>query len=205
VTHGSRALLALAEPFVALFIRFPTPGEAKTRLIPAFGAQGAARLHRQLVERTVATVRATGLQLELWTTGAEASAFRHWLGADIAVVEQGAGDLGERMARAAARAPVILLGADVPDLAPADLTAAVSALHSVPVALGPAEDGGYYLLALADPCPFLFTGIKWGSASVLQSTLDRLSRHGQRFSLLRTLADLDRPEDLVRWPWLHPC
>lgn len=195
----------MAEPFVALFIRFPTPGAAKTRLIPALGADGAARLHRRLVERTVATVRASGLRLELWTTGADPSAFAHWLGSDLAVFEQGAGDLGERMARAAGRAPVILLGADVPDLVPADLTAAAESLHSVPVALGPAEDGGYYLLALAAPCPFLFTGMTWGSATVLQTTLDRLSRRGQPYSLLRTLADLDRPEDLARWPWLQPC
>lgn len=195
----------VTDPFVAVFARFPTPGEVKTRLIPVLGAHAAARLHRHLVERTVATVRLAGLRLELWTTGADASAFREWLGDEITVVKQGGGGLGERMGRAAERAPVILLGADIPDLAPAHLRAAADALHESPVAIGPAEDGGYYLLALTQPYPFLFTDMPWGTETVLGQTTERLARHGVPFHCLDTLADLDRPEDLCHWSWLQAC
>ena len=195
----------LPDPFVALFARYPTPGEVKTRLIPATGAEGAARLHRQLVERTLAIVEAAGLCCELWSTGADPDAFRQWLGPGLAVVEQGSGDLGVRMARAAERAPVILLGADLPDLAPEHLQAAIAAMRMAPVAVGPAEDGGYYLLALERSFPFLFTRMPWGTGEVLRLTEERLNERGLAYRLLERLADLDRPEDLKRWPWLSAC
>ena len=183
---------------VALFTRWPRPGEAKTRLIPALGSDGAAALHKRLTERMVATVRAAGLPLEVRTTGAEAQAFRGWLG-DVAVVDQGEGDLGARLARAAAATPVLLLGADVPDVTPALLREAAAALAAHPLVIGPAEDGGYWLLGLAAPMPQLFEGVAWGTETVLAETLARSPVPPLR---LPVLADLDRPEDLARWPGL---
>jgi hypothetical protein len=183
---------------VALFTRWPEPGKAKTRLIPALGAQGAADLHRRLTERTVATVRAAGLTLEIRATGADPQAFRDWLGvADV--VDQGAGDLGERQARAAQDLPVLLLGADIPGLAPGHLTAAAAALADHLAVIGPASDGGYWLLGLAVPMPALFRDTAWGTATVLATTLARLPAGTPR---LETLDDLDTPDDLKRWPGL---
>ena len=187
-------------PTVALFAKYPRPGAVKTRLIPALGEEGAARLHRLLVERTLATIRASGLPCVLYTSGAPLARFAAWLGDAVPLAEQGEGDLGARLARVPA--PAILLGADIPDLAPEHLLAAAAALAEAPVAIGPAEDGGYYLMALREPLPFLFTGMDWGTASVRAETLRRLAARGMAWRELAMLADCDRPEDLALWPEL---
>ncbi|MES2699793.1 MAG: TIGR04282 family arsenosugar biosynthesis glycosyltransferase [Pseudomonadota bacterium] len=187
-------------PTIALFARFPSPGAAKTRLIPALGADGAARLHRLLVERTVATIRASGLPFAVHVTGAPLADFANWLGADVNLVEQGEGDLGARLARVSA--PAILLGADVPGLCAFHLTSAAQAVTKGKVVVGPALDGGYYLLGYDKPAPFLFNDMPWGTSSVLEVTLNRLSVHGISPALLEPLDDCDRPEDLARWPEL---
>lgn len=181
---------------MSLFTRWPEAGKAKTRLIPALGPQGAADLHKRLTERTVATVRAAGLALEIRSTGAAPAAFRDWLGVDT-VVDQGEGDLGDRLARTAQTLPVLLLGADIPGLLPRHLTAAAAALTTAPAVIGPAADGGYWLLGLAVPMPELFTDVEWGTDTVLATTLARLPPATPR---LETLSDLDTPEDLARWP-----
>ena len=181
---------------MSLFTRWPTPGQAKTRLIPALGPQGAADLHRRLTERTVATVRAAGLALEIRCTGADPARFRDWRGVE-AVVDQGEGDLGARLARTAQTLPVLLLGADIPGLQPQHLAAAAAALATAPAVIGPAADGGYWLLGLAVPMPQLFTDIEWGTGSVLAATLAKLPPGTPR---LDTLSDLDTPEDLAHWP-----
>ena len=188
-------------PTVHLFARFPSPGVAKTRLIPRIGADGAAIVHRTLVERTVATVAAAGLPLVVQTTGAPAAQFSDWLG-DVRLAEQGEGDLGERLARVPA--PAILLGADIPGLTPAHLLAAAEALHDRSVAIGPASDGGYYLLAYREPVPFLFDDMPWGTDAVCGETRRRLEARGLNAHVLSTLDDCDRPEDLDRWPDLLP-
>ena len=181
---------------VALFTRWPEPGRAKTRLIPALGAAGAAALHRRLTERAVATVLASGLTCELRSTGAPPADFTTWLG--VAAVDQGDGDLGARLARAAIDLPVLLVGADIPDLTPSHLHRAAAALETVSAVIGPAEDGGYWLLGLAAPAD-VFADIDWGTDTVFAATRARLPADTV---VLDTLADLDRPADLARWPEL---
>ncbi len=180
---------------IAVFTRFPTPGAAKTRLIPAIGAGAAAALHRRLVERTLAVVRASGLDFALHVTGADAPAFTGWLGA-LAVVPQGGGDLGARLARAPA--PTLLIGTDCPDLTAPHLRDAADIVNSGTPCIGPAEDGGYWLLGLPMPRPELFIDMPWGTNSVFAATHARLPEA----VILPVLADLDRPEDLARWPGL---
>lgn len=187
-------------PTVALFARYPRAGEAKTRLIPALGVDGAAALHRRLVERTLGVIRASGLPFAVWTTGADEGEFRDWLGDAMALTAQGEGDLGARLAQVPA--PAILLGADVPDLSPAHLRDAAGALQEVPVVIGPAQDGGYYLLGFTQPVPFLWPDMAWGTDRVLRETEARLRRAGVAYRLLEPLSDCDRPEDLARWPEL---
>lgn len=184
---------------VVLFTRWPEPGHAKTRLIPALGADGAAALHRRLTERAVAACRASELAVEVRTTGAPVADFTSWLGADLRYVDQGDGDLGARLARAATVTPVLLVGADIPDLSAAHLRRAAAALAEAAVAIGPAEDGGYWLLGLTIPMPTLFEGIAWGTSTVFAETAAKLAEPPV---ILETLADLDRPEDLAQWPGL---
>jgi rSAM/selenodomain-associated transferase 1 len=194
--------IGMTELRLVLFTRFPTPGQAKTRLIPALGAEGAAALHRRLTERTLVAMYAARLPIELLVTGAPIMDFHAWLGETLVIKDQGEGDLGARLARAAEAAPVILLGADAPDLSPAHLLAAAEAVRRGEVAIGPAEDGGYWLLGLPIPAPFLFDTMPWSTDALLAATLERLLAHGIVPILLDCLADLDRPEDLARWPEL---
>ena len=187
-------------PTIALFAKFPRAGEVKTRLIPGVGAEAAAGIHRALVERTIATVRRSGLPLALYISGASQADFARWLGDDIALREQGEGDLGARLARVAA--PAILLGADIPDLTAEHLRDAARALEDVPVVIGPAQDGGYYLLGFNQKVPFLFDDMAWGTDAVRAETQRRLEERGIAWCELDPLADCDRPEDLARWPEL---
>lgn len=145
-------------------------------------------------------MRATGLPMEIRVTGAGAHAFLDWLGWDLNVVDQGEGDLGARLARATSRTPAILLGADTPALTAAHLDALARALASNPVAVGPAQDGGYWALGVAVPMPFLFEDMPWSTDQVCAITLARLTERGFGAAILDTLSDLDRPEDLARFP-----
>ena len=190
----------MPSPRLVLFTRYPEPGCAKTRLIPALGPEGAAEVHRRLTERSVAAMRASGLPMELRVTGADPAVFAAWLGSDLAFESQGEGDLGERLTRASANAPVILLGADTPALTATHLTAAAAALKQSEAVIGPAEDGGYWLLGLSRPMPFLFADMPWSTDAVFALTHSRLAEAGIEPLQLATLADCDRPEDLARWP-----
>lgn len=186
---------------LVIFTRFPTPGAAKTRMIPLLGPEGAAALHRRLTERTVAVAREAGLPFVLRTTGGDAAAFRTWLG-DIATEDQGAGGLGERLLAAAAY-PVIFIGTDAPDLSVAHLQAARDAVAAGRCAIGAADDGGYWLLGLPFAVPRVFDGIAWSTETVFAETVARLEEAGQDPVRLPTLHDLDRPADLNRWPELR--
>jgi hypothetical protein len=191
-----------AAPRLVLFARYPTAGAAKTRLIPALGAGGAAAVHRQLTERTLAVLQATDLPVELHYTGAEEAAFRDWLGDGFALVPQAEGDLTDRLMAALRPAPVIFFGADTPDLADHHVMQAIEALDASAVVLGPADDGGYYLIGMKQPMPELLTDMPWSTDQVLSETMRRLAAQGVEPVLLETLHDCDRPEDLPRWPWL---
>lgn len=190
-------------PRVVLFTRYPEPGRAKTRLIPALGAEGAAKLHRLLTEHTVQAVQSSGLMLELRTTGAPVPAFEEWLGAG-SIVDQGEGNLGERLVRSGPPYPTLFIGSDAPDLTPALLLQAAHALDDASAVIGPAEDGGYWLLGLSRAVDGVFEGVEWGTSSVFGQTMERLTAAGIDPLLLPQLADCDRPEDLVRWPGLLP-
>jgi hypothetical protein len=121
---------------------------------------------------------------------------------DVACHEQRGEDLGARMRHAvdASSGPVILIGTDCPSLLPGDLIAALSALNEVDAVLGPAMDGGYYLLGLNRSAPPLFEAVAWGSDSVLATTRDRMAHLGWRWTELAARHDIDRPEDLAHLP-----
>lgn len=187
---------------LVIFTRYPEPGRAKTRLIPALGAEGAAALHRRLTEQTLATARASGLAIEVRTTGASHARFADWLGSDLSFVDQGEGDLGARMQRAVSPAPVLFIGSDLPDLSTEHLVEASHMLTTERVVLGPAEDGGYWALGLTQPAGTLFSDMPWSTDQVFRLTVARLAERDITPALLPTLADCDRPEDLARWPEL---
>ncbi|MCH2486240.1 MAG: TIGR04282 family arsenosugar biosynthesis glycosyltransferase [Erythrobacter sp.] len=188
----------MASPTLSIFARLPVPGRAKTRLIPAVGEEGAARIYARLLNHTVAQVRASGLPFELRVTGGEVAAFRDLYGDDVRVIEQGDGDLGARMARVPA--PALIVGSDCPAVTPELFRAAACELAEREVVIGPASDGGYYLIGLARPMPFLFEDMEWSTETVFAETLARLAARGIGPAVLPELDDIDTPDDLARWP-----
>jgi rSAM/selenodomain-associated transferase 1 len=185
-----------AEATICVFAKPPVPGEVKTRLAASLGMDCAARLARAFLDDTLDAVRALP-----WAQAALASTAE--VEADVPVLLQGEGDLGvriERVLRAALqRTPLAMaIGADAPALPARLLESARKALQEVDVAIGPAEDGGFYLLALRH-CPAgLLQGVSWSSGDTLHSTLKRLGVLGLRTKVLEPWFDVDRPEDLHR-------
>ena len=192
-----------------IFARYPTPGQAKTRLIPLLGPTGAALLHRQFVRITVDTCRRLrsrrSVVTELRFTGASHREMAGLFGHDLIYREQGPGDLGQRLRAAAAEAissgtcKVVLVGTDCPLLDADRLDQAFAALDDQDVVIGPANDGGYYLIGVKSDHSELFTDIAWGGPDVLTHTLDACRRLGLSHALLPALSDVDTPEDLATW------
>ena len=179
----------------------------KTRLAPLLGAQGAACLHARMVERTLRTAVDAGFgAVDLYCSPGVKNDFfgKMQKRFGVGLRSQGRGDIGERMYRAFERVLrrhpyAVLIGSDCPALRPSDLRAAVRALRAgADAVLSPAEDGGYPLIGLRCVSRGLFEGVSWGSSRVLEQTRRRLARLGWRWKELRTLWDVDRPEDLAR-------
>lgn len=188
-----------------VFTRLPRPGEAKTRLIPALGAEEAARLQdrmtRQVVGRTWAHAAAAGGRFVVAFTGGDEREMRDWLGA-VTLVPQGDGDLGARMRRVIegefrrGSSKVIVVGSDCPRLDESCLAEAGTLLDDKEIVLGPAEDGGYYLIGASRPGLPVFDGIPWGTGRVFQETLEALRAVDIDPGLLPRLPDVDEKEDI---------
>lgn len=189
-----------------MFAKAPIPGEVKTRLAGVLGADAAAGLHAGLVRHALATAAAAGLgPVELWCAPDEHHDFFARCAVDFGarLHAQRGSDLGARMRAAFDEAfargeALVIIGADCPALKPADLRAAAGALHAHDVAIAPAEDGGYVLLAMARAVPQIFEGVAWGGPSVMGETRARLAAAGVSWSELPVSWDVDRPEDYER-------
>ena len=194
-----------------IFTRYPEPGKTKTRLIPALGEEGAAELQRNMTLHTISTARQFNkhhpVSIKVHYEGGSADAMRAWIGKGVLYIPQSRGDLGERMANAFRAAfrdgalNAVLVGTDCPDVSAADFQNAFSILDDHDLVVGPASDGGYYLVGLRKEClhkavPALFKGMNWGSGDVLSDTLAAAENSGLSCGVGRTLDDIDRPEDL---------
>ncbi|NEP81957.1 MAG: glycosyltransferase [Okeania sp. SIO3B3] len=191
-----------------IFTRYPEPGKTKTRLIPALGAEGAANLQGQMTETTVKKANKLfdlmSLSVEVRFVGGDLQLMKNWLGSDLKYQEQGMGDLGERMARAFQSAfnqgmkSAIIIGIDCPSLTPEIILQAFTKLTQSDVIIGPATDGGYYLIGLRKITPELFQGINWGTSEVLSKTVAIAQSLKLIIDYLPKLSDIDRPEDLEK-------
>jgi len=190
---------------IVIFAKAPVPGRVKTRLIPALGEAGAARLAARMLDLALEQARVAGVgPVELCMSPAPDSA--DWAGtplpAGIETSDQGEGDLGERMARAAQRAiargeAVLLTGTDCPQLTAARLREAAARLIDHDAVLHRAADGGYVLLGLRAFDASLFEDIPWSTAAVADLTLERMAALGWNVWLGETLRDIDEPGDLA--------
>ncbi len=207
---------AVTQVRLLVFAKAPLPGRVKTRLIPALGAEGAARLAARLLCHALTQALEADLgPVEVCASPAPVHPdWRPWLpilnqiGAPrprLSWSDQGEGDLGARMARSAqgyldAGEPVLLMGTDCPALTPHRLREAARALHGHEAVLIPARDGGYVLLGLRAFHPALFTAMPWGTATVADLTLKRLRDLNWRVWVGEALADIDVPADLAVLP-----
>jgi rSAM/selenodomain-associated transferase 1 len=200
-----------------LFTRYPQPGQAKTRLIPALGDKGAADLHRQLTEHCLKQVAPlhhdTSQILTIFYTGGSERQMREWL-PDIALIKQQGDTLGEKMITAFTRLQktgkhhILLFGSDCPSLNNETIKQALIQLGSNDLVLGPSVDGGFYLIGINARYPNenlnpLLTDIAWGTDKVLRQTITRAKMLDNSYALLPTLHDIDLPEDLEHFDY-HP-
>jgi hypothetical protein len=214
--------LAATEPpdWLLVMARIPQPGMVKTRLIPALGPERASQLHQQMARLTLRHASQWSAipprsrqdltpsppvrrRVVVWYTGGSDDEARIAFGDGFDLQKQPPGDLGHRMLaaiehafRASARR-VVMVGTDAPLLSAADLTQAFEKLDSQDLVLGPAVDGGYYLIGMKSLHSELFRNIPWSSPGVLPATLAAAARMKLSTALVRPLTDIDEPPDLL--------
>jgi len=194
---------------LVVFTRYPEPGFAKTRLIPALGPVGAANLQRdmtlQQLQHADVLQRCHTVGVEVRFAGGDQPRMKSMFGGHRSYHAQGEGELGARLDRAIREAfacggqAAVVVGTDCPALDSAVLGAAFDALRANDVVLGPATDGGYYLIGMRSAHLTLFREIEWGTEHVLAQTLTLIRRAGLTCHLLAPLSDVDRPEDIALW------
>ena len=198
------------QEIILLFTKFPEPGKSKTRLIPAVGAEQAALIQRQMTTEVLASISHYRIEypidLRIYYDGGTLHLMREWLGEQNLYTTQINSDLGSRMAAAIAEhiqkyTAIVIVGSDCPDIDSVILHQAFTALRSYDVVIGPAYDGGYYLIGVQanitqENLNYLFTEINWGSGEVLSQTIAKLREKNLSYRLLKRLNDIDTPEDL---------
>ena len=192
-----------------VFTRYPEPGRSKTRLVPALGPDGAADLHRRMARHTLSWAKrlegSRPVDTRVRFTGADQAAMADCFGSQFSYEPQGDGDLGLRLERAFRESfqggcrRVIVVGTDCPQLSLRIVHQAFEHLRDHDLVIGPATDGGYYLIGLARHAESLFADIAWGTETVLMQTLTLALQAKLSMAVLPTLADVDRPEDLPVW------
>jgi rSAM/selenodomain-associated transferase 1 len=187
---------------LGVFVRSPIAGEVKSRLAPAVDAQKARDLYLAFVADLVARLASSKHRPTIFLSGERTPELASVLDPRWPVEAQSEGNLGERLVAAFAhllRGPgqrAVIVGSDSPDLPLPFLKRAFHALKHRDVVLGPAVDGGYYLIGLRAPAPRLFDGIHWGSSTVLDETLDAIERERLSLSVLPPWYDVDDPAAL---------
>ncbi|WP_298200171.1 TIGR04282 family arsenosugar biosynthesis glycosyltransferase [Desulfosporosinus sp.] len=199
--------------------KVPLPGRTKSRLQEKAGAQEAALFHRACLYDLQVMLRTSRVPARIYITGGSSEEFcssfpdllteefsclerLEW--SDFLLFQQKGGDLGDRMLCAVQESleefqQVIMIGSDIPGIDLNLLEQANAELRQHDLVLGPALDGGYYLIGLKSVAPFLFRDIDWGTGQVLEQTLQAARQHKLQTALLLELEDIDRWQDLTTW------
>ncbi len=188
-----------------VFLRAPRVGQVKTRLARDVGAPRALTLYRDLVERVLGSLAAIRNVQLCFTPDDAAPEVSPWLRPGWTAAPQGDGDLGLRLIHALGRAfdegaqRVVVIGTDAPEIGSSDIADAFAVLEATDGVIGPAPDGGYWLIGLNRSVPAIFTDIPWGGPGVLAATEAAGVAAGLRIRRLRWLADIDTGADLEAW------
>ncbi len=193
------------DALILFFVKYPEPGGVKTRLAEVIGSEEAAELYRNFVLDLLAKLRSLKLPFRIcFYPQQRRGSLTEWLGNEYEYSHQRGGDLGERMAAAFQDAfseghrRVVLMGSDFPDLPQSIIEASLSALNTHDSVIGPAVDGGYYLIGFRNEtfCREVFEGMDWGTESVSRRTLSILKDHQRGVYVLPGWNDTDTMEDL---------
>ena len=196
----------MSENLLMVFVKYPAPGAVKQRLAQHLGTDRAAEIYKKIAETIVQKVTPASSEdyiLEIYFSPQEDEKLvRQWLAENEYFSPQQGSDLGARMnnafqhAFAAGYTKALLIGSDCPDISRTIVSRGFMLLDTHDIVLGPAHDGGYYLIGLRRPDPGLFYGVDWGTGRVLQQTLDKINAANLAVALLPELRDIDRIEDL---------
>jgi rSAM/selenodomain-associated transferase 1 len=196
----------MSENLLMVFVKYPTPGSVKQRLAQHLGTDRAAEIYKKIAEAIVQKVTpassADYIMEICFSPQEDEKLVRRWLVENEYFYPQQGSDLGERMSNAflqafaAGNTKALLIGSDCPDISRTIVNRGFMLLDTQDVVLGPAHDGGYYLIGLCWPEKELFSNIDWGTGRVLQQTLDKISAANLTVALLPELRDIDRIEDL---------
>ena len=184
---------------ILIFVKYPQPGTVKTRIAATVGDVRAAEIYRELVARVWAALPRDTPVTVCFEPSHRRAEVEAWLPGAARYEAQAAGDIGVRLQCAVASAfsrgceTVAVVGSDCVDITPEVFAEVWDKLRTHDLVLGPAHDGGYYLLGLNAPNPALFENIRWSTEHTLADTLARA--HDHRTHLLKPLADIDTHAD----------
>ncbi|MCL5022594.1 MAG: TIGR04282 family arsenosugar biosynthesis glycosyltransferase [Nitrospirae bacterium] len=191
---------------LGILVKFPRPGEVKTRLARVIGEERAAEEYRIIAERIMENTfpGESGYEREVFYTPADRKdQFEKWLPGNVLVPQRGA-DIGDIMSNAlhdlfaCGAEKAVLVGSDIPKLGRDIIVQAFRELDRTDTVVGPAADGGYYLIGMRSLHEGVFRGISWGSSGVLGETISAIGRLGLTWSLVPALSDMDTAEDFFR-------
>ncbi len=188
---------------LGIFVRSPVPGEVKTRLVPPLSPQQACDLYRAFLDDLFSRLsKIKKVDVTVFYSGGNAEIFEDTLPKRFSIVPQEGASLGERILNAfrlllgEEGAFAAIIGSDSPDIPMTYLKRAYLKLKHKDIVLGPALDGGYYLIAMKRVIPGLFGNIAWSEPTVLRDTLERIETEKLTFSMLPLWYDVDDPQSL---------
>ncbi|WP_044237051.1 TIGR04282 family arsenosugar biosynthesis glycosyltransferase [Flexithrix dorotheae] len=192
------------QSLLMIFVKNPEKGKVKTRLAATIGEDNAFKVYEDLLQFTHHVVNKVLVKKQVhYSKFIDENDL--WETQNFEKVLQSAGELGKRMQGAFAHAfksgykKIVIIGSDCPELTPKILKHAFMALEKSDTVIGPASDGGYYLLGMNAYFPFLFENKKWSTSSVFKDTIQDIRAHQLTYKILPTLSDIDREEDLVKF------
>lgn len=188
-----------------IFIRNPELGKVKTRLAKSVGDEKALAIYKSLLAHTRNTVLQLNVDRLLFYAD-RVNEEDEWSAEDFVKYAQVDEDLGGRMNHAFVQAlqhhgKAVIVGSDLPGITPEILEQAFQKLDEYPFVIGPALDGGYYLLGMNSPAPELFENMEWSTAFVFEQTVDRMREMGKIWFELPRLSDVDYVEDWEKYGW----
>lgn len=188
-----------------VFLKYPEEGKVKTRLAKNVGSRKAAHIYKELVEKTLTQTKLlSNKEINIviaYCPKEKEQEIKEWISYPYIYHPQDGKDLGEKLSNSVnwgfqeGANKVVIIGTDCPGITPDIIEEAFQELSYCDIVLGPAVDGGYYLIGLSKKLTFLFEGINWSTPQVLKETIKKIHDAGFSYKLLRKMYDIDLAEN----------